>query len=485
MAFFSLTDIKYIPGENRNFEINSKQFNIDNKRYPIDIGSTDKGHYMMFFINVQERTQVGGYTYDDTATAKVSENASGSQNVFTGVQEIGRNFLDLVADSNTKQDEGLIRLGEGSYDGSASGNEGLTRLGEGSYNGSVSGNDKVSRYATSLKESDLLKRGNFFRTVKRTTDSIALYMPDTLAFDYNQSYSDVSVASGLGIAGAGLQAGASLMNAGKKGGDAIQKNMAPFVAEATAGFGSKFGLDKNVLFTALSAATGGALAVNPQLELIYQSPSFRNFRFQFMFYPRSRKEAEEVLSIIDMFTFHQAPEVLTSSFGRYLVPPSEFDIQFFYNGQENPNIPKVSTCVLTGISVDYAPNGFASYETLLNSPERGGTGMPVAIRMDLSFKETEIITKQFLSGEKVKYKSPFRGDEAINGLDFGNEASGELRTPEQIAASTALKDFNETGITFETTATSDTEFDLANGSWGTEDTTGIDESGSGGSIGGA
>jgi hypothetical protein len=61
MAFFSLTDIKYIPGQNRNFEINSDQFNIDNKRYPIDIGSTDKGHYMMFFINVQERTQVGGY----------------------------------------------------------------------------------------------------------------------------------------------------------------------------------------------------------------------------------------------------------------------------------------------------------------------------------------------------------------------------------------------------------------------------------------
>jgi len=111
--------------------------------------------------------------------------------------------------------------------------------------------------------------------------------------------------------------------------------------------------------------------------------------------------------------------------------------------------------------------------------------MPVAIRMDLSFKETEIITKQFLSGEKVKYKSPFRGDEAINGLDIGNERSGELRTPEQIAASTALKDFNETGITFETTATSNEEFVNVLGDWGTEDTTGIDESGSGGSIGGA
>ena len=475
MAFFSLTDIKYIPGQNRNFEINSDQFNIHNRRYPIDVGSTDKGHYMMFFINVQERTQVGGYTYDDTATAKVSENTSGSQNVITAAQELGTNSLDLITDSNTKQDDDLVRLGEGSYDGSASSNEGLIRLGEGSYNGSVSGNDIASKYAKSLKESDLLKRGNFFRTIKRTKDTIALYMPDTLAFDYQQSYSDVSVASGLGLVGAGLQAGASLMNAGKKGFDAVQKNMAPFVAEATAGVGSKFGLDKNVLFTALSAATGGALAVNPQLELIYQSPSFRNFRFQFMFYPRSIQEAKEVLSIIDTFTFHQAPEVLSSSFGRYLVPPSEFDIQFYYNGKENPNIPKVSTCVMTGISVDYAPNGFASYETLVNEPERGGTGMPVAIRMDLSFKETEIITKQFLSGEKVKYKSPFSSDDPNNGLTFGNERSGELRTQAEIDASTNLKDFNETGITFETTATAESEFIDALGDWGTEDTNVIDE----------
>jgi hypothetical protein len=236
----------------------------------------------------------------------------------------------------------------------------------------------------------------------------------------------------------------------------------------------------------VTAATGGALAVNPQLELIYQGTGFRSFRFSFMFYPRSKKEAEEVLGIIDSFTFHQAPEVLSSSFGRYLVPPSEFDIKFYCNGKENPNIPKMTTSVLTGISVDYAPSGFASYETLLMEPERGGTGMPVAIRMDLSFKETEIITKRFLKGQKEEaYKSPFRGDEAINGLDFGNESSGELRTQAEIDASRDLGDFNETGITFENTATSDTEFDLANGSWGTEDTTGIDDTGSGGTIGGA
>ena len=44
--------------------------------------------------------------------------------------------------------------------------------------------------------------------------------------------------------------------------------------------------------------------------------------------------------------------------------------------------------------MDYAPNGFHTFETPGdNSPRVGGTGMPTAIRMDLSFKETEIMTK--------------------------------------------------------------------------------------------
>lgn len=206
-----------------------------------------------------------------------------------------------------------------------------------------------------------------------------------------------------------------------------------------------------------------------------------------MFYPRSKKEAIEILDIIDSFTFHQAPEILSSSFGRYLVPPSEFEIEFRYNGGINPNIPKVAPCVLTSISVDYAPSGFASYETLMsaNKPERGGTGMPVAIRMDLSFKETRIITKQFLKGEREeKYNSPFgsTGGGSTDSVSQGNSVSS---TQIDSAGFTVASDIDDLSIGLENTATSDTEFDLANGSWGTEDTTGIDDTGSGGTIGGA
>ena len=473
MAFFSLTDIKYVSGQNRDseFALNGNSFDAYNRRYPIDIGNTDKGHYMTFFIFTQERTQVEGYQQGGFMLDPSGGNATvldtPSQNALGAVQFIAE---ELIGDNRNREVDESVSVKE---------NPNFFETFK---------NSSAAATLRSLKNSEvgqnLLKRGNFFRTINRTKDSISLYMPDTLAFDYAQSYSDLSVTADLGNVGLGLSAAASIYDQRKSGVSNQIKNAAPFAAEfAKNKLGSNGG---QTLFSAVTAATGGALAVNPQLELIYQGTGFRSFRFSFMFYPRSKKEAEEVLGIIDSFTFHQAPEVLSSSFGRYLVPPSEFDIKFYCNGKENPNIPKMTTSVLTGISVDYAPSGFASYETLLMEPERGGTGMPVAIRMDLSFKETEIITKRFLKGQKEEaYKSPFRGDEAINGLDFGNESSGELRTQAEIDASRNLGDFNETGITFENTATSDTEFDLANGSWGTEDTTGIDDTGSGGTIGGA
>jgi hypothetical protein len=125
-----------------------------------------------------------------------------------------------------------------------------------------------------------------------------------------------------------------------------------------------------------------------------------------MFYPRSRIEAKEVQNIIQRIRFHQAPEVLGNNSagglgGYFLVPPSEFDIKFYYNGAENPNIPSISTCVLQTVDVDYAPSGFAAYEVLEDKgvPGLGSTGMPVGIRLGLVFKETQIITKFDLTQE--------------------------------------------------------------------------------------
>jgi hypothetical protein len=243
-----------------------------------------------------------------------------------------------------------------------------------------------------------LQKPSFLRTVRRTSDTIALYMPDTLQFNYNQGYSDLSLNQGVLpiISGAG-EAGMSAIQSIAKGGNVASavkgalKNMTPFI-------GTK--LAETILpggpGSAISASLFGAV-LNPQLELLYTSPEFRTFRFEFMLYPRSKKEAKEVQKIIHRLKFHQAPEILQGGVaGLFLVPPSEFDISFYYNGQINNNIPKISTCVLASIDTDYAPNGqFSAYEipSERGAPELGGTGMPVGIRLALIFKETQILTK--------------------------------------------------------------------------------------------
>jgi hypothetical protein len=240
-------------------------------------------------------------------------------------------------------------------------------------------------------------------------------------FNHSQAYSDISLAGEFATT-----FGAIAKTALDGGVDAAQRgrNLSPFVLQQlTKIAGSVTGSPKT--FEAIFAGAS-QLAQNPQLELIYGKPDFRSFRFSFMFYPRSEKEAEEVYKLIQRLKFHQAPEIKNGTAGFFLVPPSEFDIEFYYNGQINPNIPTISTCVLQSIDLDYAPNGFHSFETPGdNSPKIGGTGTPVAIRMDLSFKETEIMTKfNFQDGERSK--AEFQASAALGNFNETNFAEQQF-----------------------------------------------------------
>jgi hypothetical protein len=355
MALFNLTDIKF-KRETRGplNSIVSSEYETDILKYPIDIGTSyDKGHYMVIYINQQENTaeefRRNSSNVDEPTVLRVSREIGLRRGATNISQTSGAAFQEISQRTNIQ-----------------------------------GGADTQKKL-----------QGNILRRISRTTDAIALYMPDTLNFTYNQSYSDVSTFDALGKIGT-LAAGAAsfLDNINSRGAQPNQTtNLSAFALQLAR--------DTNV-FGAGGAATLGlaafGVASNPGLELLYTSPSFRSFRFDFMFYPRSQKEAKEVMKIINKLKFHQAPEIASRTGGRFLIPPSEFDIEFFYNGFQNPNIPKVSTCVLEQIDVDYAPNGFSTYEVPGElGPVEGGTGTPTGIRMSLQFKETQIITKEFLT----------------------------------------------------------------------------------------
>ena len=108
----------------------------------------------------------------------------------------------------------------------------------------------------------------------------------------------------------------------------------------------------------------------------------------FNFRPKSSDETEEVKAIIQLFRFHMAPE-LKGTNHRYMTLPSTFDIHYMYQSdpgttKENSFYNKIATCVLERCDVNYTPTGVKSFDD----------GAPTEITMSLSFKETELLTKQ-------------------------------------------------------------------------------------------
>lgn len=372
----------------------SNEMGYNLMRYPLDIGDYPRGHYLIIHINEQRKTQfsassrgviVGGLSSVQQNKQQAATLMGGSLSsvptlATSGVQyakTLGENADALASSAPIIKDiyKNVQGIGKALLD--------VTELKK-----QVPGIEKqADQYL------DNLKSESFLRTTVRTSDSIVLYMPNTVAFDLGQAYASPS------IGGSALAAGVGALSAGGSGKqeDAIA-NMSPFLLAQGADK-----LNNDLARVAFTGATG--FTTNPQIEVLYQSPDLRRFNFSFELYPRSQKEAKEVQKILTALMFHQAPEIvgaakqsdgsLAGLGGYFMVPPSEFDIQFYYNGQENPNIPRISTCVLTSMNIDYAPDGhWHSYEVGTDlTPKVGGSGMPVGVRLTLNFQETEMMTK--------------------------------------------------------------------------------------------
>jgi hypothetical protein len=393
MALFNLTDMSFSSAKKATGPLavlTTSKYATNTYRYPIDLGSSDKGHYMVININEQKLTSFPGNASGDSPTAIANSQKNGSFNA--GTTNITGSFGELTQTVNNSEFAQSVFGGVSSVYNTvtnilpSSGAAGSAiQSGAAGMKGFVEGG-----YSSVIEGAKNLATGSV-RAERRITDTVALYMPDTLAFTTNQNYENVSAGGQLLTAAAALGSSAvdTLKNQSlspEQMGKELGKNLSPFIANMIAKSAGGLGL------IAFQQATG--LVQNPMMEVLYTSPDFRSFRFDFQFYPRSEQEASAVQNIISRLRFHQAPEVAKGGTnGFFLIPPSEFDISFYYNGKVNPNIPPISTCVLTSMDVDYAPGGFSAYEVPGEGAMMGRTGMPVSIRLSLQFKETEIMTK--------------------------------------------------------------------------------------------
>lgn len=207
--------------------------------------------------------------------------------------------------------------------------------------------------------------GSIPRFTRRIAQSIAIHMPQgELGYYFQNDYQNVSL-TGLGgelITGA-LNLAKNLGGLGKAGaqiGGAVQTGIG-------------------------TAASLNRTPINPVVEVIYTSSELRRFRFDWLLAPRNEIESETIKQLIHTLEFHASPELNSLTAGLTWIPPAEFDITFFNRGQENLNLPRINTCALVGIKVEYEPNGV--YATFRN-------GHPVAVQLSLDFVELEVRHKQ-------------------------------------------------------------------------------------------
>ena len=142
-----------------------------------------------------------------------------------------------------------------------------------------------------------------------------------------------------------------------------------FAGQAVGLFGA------NVSINQLLARESGQV-FNPNMELLFNGPSLRNFNFTFKMMPRSASEAEEIKQIIRFFKRGMAPKA--GSGNLFLKTPNVFELRYRQGNGEHQFLHRFKQCVLENISVNYTGEGvYSTYDD----------GTPVSMTMNLAFKE--------------------------------------------------------------------------------------------------
>ena len=152
----------------------------------------------------------------------------------------------------------------------------------------------------------------------------------------------------------------------------------------------------------------GAL-INPNVELLFNSPQLRSFNFTFNLSPRNPKEAQTVKQIIR--TFKQASAPRRTVKGYFLKTPLIYQISYINNAY---NLNRFKECAMTSFQTDYTPNG--NYSTF-----RDGTMSQYKISM--SFTELDpVFNDDYDTLDKEEFGE--RSDGPLQRLDPEVDAAG-------------------------------------------------------------
>jgi hypothetical protein len=348
-------------------EAQGLKYSVELNKYPADIGVRgDLQHYMVFFINVREKSK---YLPGESQRKEIQPQGIklSGQNLTAGLSNLAGTiggagagaFLGLGISSLIKRNFGIENK---AID--------LALTAVGAVAGGAGGSELVQRFTDKIN--------NAFGADKtfRISDAIMLAVNEKPSVKYGVDYDGRDLGTLIGALAAGGSALDILQD--QRGGE-LARLIALNVAKVPQGLANILGQDL-AISDALQVGTG--LAPNPFREQVFRNVETRTFRFDYRFFPRNRDEAEKVKRIIHKFKLHMHPEL--SQGGLFYVYPSTFDIAYYFNGRENPHLHRISTCVLERVSVDYGGSNWHTFHD----------GMPTEINMSLEFRELERLTKE-------------------------------------------------------------------------------------------
>ena len=215
---------------------------------------------------------------------------------------------------------------------------------------------------------------------------VLLYLPQGLQFRDNVTYENVDV----GATGAAVSQGASILGSMADGVGSFVQGLTGSGADglaklATVKMAAAAGKFSDEVTAGLKLQTG--VTTNPNQRSLFKQVNMREFQFNFKMIARSRKEAEQVKSIVNFFRSELYPEDIEVQIGGQEISlgyqfPNKFNIEFEYDGKTIAH--KVKPCFLRSVDTTYNASQMAFHND----------GEFLEVDMNLNFTETVTLSKK-------------------------------------------------------------------------------------------
>ena len=313
---------------------------------------------------------------------------------------------------------------------------GAAKLSEGPFNTNIAGKrlifpSDLEDYSISMAF-DFLKyerRSIFTQPYMKPSGTIRLPVAKNIKDSFTMNWDPEKQSSTVGAAMEtllGSKVGSALKGEGATNPLNYAGNLAGSLAESAAGLASgltinlaeRAGKDiggilgKVVGQEALEGVSAGqllqplGLAENPFMTVLFKSPTFKEFQFNWRLAPRTPEESADINAIINMFKYYMLPDIPGGRAlgGTMLGYPSMVQIGF-YGGDDY--LFRFKPCVIKNMTVNYAPANTPSFF-------KGAENVPTEIDLSLNLLEIEYWTRK-------DFKAPGTG---LNKNDTGGYISG-------------------------------------------------------------